>query len=421
MKISRFEKEFGTRRIGFLIRKFEVRSDRSALIEIVRNSFKSEGFKIVDASEKNLNNETWRNIKEFMDYCSFGVVIIDDFSPNDNNEFNPNIFLEIGYLLALGKNIFILIQNCLERKLPTDVKPFLYDTFDSQDVLDSDILRNKIKKWINNTINFNPGYLNIYFKKEFLSLDFMSEFKNLLYKISYCEIISDKATAVPEDEIKKLNIQSSGNVTKVQFKTCDFKMANDFHSDFESGRYEYVGPFKEAILKINSSQFPEISSPDSGISFLLNSETEAILYCTRSTINNCEEEIDYAKQFFTKKETLNPSEIEIVILNKFGPETGYLYVTNYKLDSGVFPLKMYHHRKKDNLPCLPLNTADILFMTMFEALPHDKELQNNTNFREKYLKAIDLHLDKVKYIIQENNNPIEYGLAKNIKTFRPQK
>jgi hypothetical protein len=372
----------------------------------------------VDASEKSLQQETWRNIKEFLDNCAFGVVVIDSFSPNDNNEFNPNIFLEIGYLLARGKHLLILIQNNLERKLPTDVKPFLYTTFDSQDI-DSYGLKVKIHKWITN-FKQQPGYLTVYFKKDFINIDFISEFKKLIYSISDCEVINEKTINVGADELKKLKITYAAGVMKVMFKTCSFENAKIFIEDFSNDKYKYATRISNSILTYNVDNFPDNVSEDPmnpGIYYLLNNESESLVYCTRESITGCEEEIKYAKSYFTLKETFNVEEIEIVIL-KAKKSSGFVYCTNYKHSSESYPLKMYHGRKNDNLPCLPLSTADILFMTIYAMLPHDNELKNNTNFRDKYLKAVDLHIDKVKYLIQESGTAVEYGLARNIKTIR---
>lgn len=418
MKKSAFEKEFGDKEIGFLIRKFESRNDRDALITTIRNSFREKGLKLVDASEKSLQQETWRNIKEFLDNCAFGVVIIDSFSPNDNNEFNPNIFLEIGYLLARGKNLLILIQNSLERKLPTDVKPFLYTTFDSQDI-DSYSLKVKIHKWITN-YKQQPGYLTVYFKKDFTDIDFISEFKKLIYSISDCEVINEKSINVGVDELKKLKIDYINGVRKVMFKTCSLEHAKIFMEDFTNGKYMYATRITNSILTCNVDSFPDSISEDPtnpGIYYLLNNESESLVYCTRVYIQGCEEEIDYAKSCFNRKETFNVEEIEIVVL-KAKKSSGYVYCTNFKHSPASYPLKMYHGRKKDNFACLPLSTADILFMTIYAALPHAKELKNNTTFRENYLKAVDLHIDKVRYLIQESGTAIEYGLARNIKTIQ---
>ena len=108
--MTNFERELGNRKVGFLIRKFEERNDRATLVNTVRDTFRLRGLTIVDANEKTLNPEAWGNVKEFLDHCTFGVVIIDNLSPTTAG-FNPNVFLEIGYLLALKKSIFILIQN----------------------------------------------------------------------------------------------------------------------------------------------------------------------------------------------------------------------------------------------------------------------------------------------------------------------
>lgn len=414
MEITTFEKEFGDKEIGFLIRKFESRNDRDVLLQTVRNSFREKGLKLVDANERTFQSETWRNIKEFMDKCSFGVVVIDNFSPNDENQFNPNVFLEIGYMLALGKNILILIQNSIERKLPTDVKPFLYTTFDYQDI-DSQILKTAIQKWITN-FKQEPGYLTVYFKKDYTDIDFISQFKDLLYSMSGCEVINEKTINVGKDELDKLKISYQNGVLKVMLKTCSLEMANNFTQDFENGVYKYVHRITDSILKCEIDRLPDSVNEDPknpGIYYLLNNESESLVYCHREFISGCEEEIKYAKSFFTKKETSKLEEIEIVVL-KTKKINGFLYCSNFKHLPDFFPLKMHHGRKKDNLPCLPLNTADILFMTIYGAIPHEQELKNNSSFRQKYLKAVDLHIDKVKYHIQESGTAIDYGLARNI-------
>lgn len=415
MIVSVFEQKFGKRDVGFLIRKFEERKDRSILIQTVKNTFKENGLKLVDTLEHRFHNELWPNIKEYLDNCAFGVIVIDNFSPQDNNRFNPNTFLEIGYLIALQKPILILLQNSLEKELPADVKPFIYQTFDSED-RDSPTLKNKISQWIKNHKS-KPGYLTIYFKKDALSLDFMEEFKNLIYIMSDCEVVSNKSTSVEIEDLKELKINYGYGVMKVLFKICSIDTAHKFKDDFLNNRYVHVKRITDAVLKIEVSDFPDVIKPiNQGVSYLLNNETEELVYCTRESITNCEREIDYAKKFFTRKETLREEEIEIVILKKFDESTGFLYVTNYKHAPNLYPLKMYHGRKKDRLPCIPLDTADILFMTLYGEIPTPNIIKTNLGFRDKYMKAVDLHIDKVIYTIQDGV-PTEFGLAKNIKTF----
>lgn len=274
--MTNFEKEFGTRKIGFLIRKFEERDDRNRLVNTVRETFRQKGFPIIDADEKTLHPETWGNIREFLDHCSFGVVIIDNLSPYTTG-FNPNVFLEIGYLLALKKNIFILIQNSLAQTLPTDIKPFIYTSFDSQDI-ETILLRNKIIRWIDNTINYNPGYLTVFLKGDFLNFELLTELKNIICSVSNCVVIeNDKITRVEQSELDKHQINYNGVVRKVVFKTQTKQMAEKFYSDYELGYYNMVPIISESILFVKSDQVIATDYVDGGVHLVFNDDKEAIV------------------------------------------------------------------------------------------------------------------------------------------------
>lgn len=412
---SNFEKRFGNREVGFLIRKFEERDDRNTLISTIKNSFKENGLKIVDALEFELHNEVWSNIKEYMDYCSFVVVVIDNFSPYGNNEFNPNTFLEIGYLLALNKPILILIQNSLESKIPTDFKAFIYKTFDNLDI-DSFVLKDKIYKWIKE-FKSKRGYLTVYFKRDYASLNFLSEFKDLIFSISGCEVISDKTISVNSKILKENDINYSNGVFRNLFTTCTLDMAQNFEEDFNNNRYIYANRINDAILKVIASEFPDDLVEDSenpGISYPLNNDTEELVYCTRASINGVEKEIGYAKSFFQIKETLKREEIEVTILKTSNLQREFVYVTNYKRALNLHPLKMLHARK-DGLPCVPLDLIQILFLTIYGEIPNDNRIENEKSFRERYLGVIDLYLDKAKFTLQKGV-PIESGLDRNVKS-----
>ncbi|WP_219010656.1 hypothetical protein [Aquimarina litoralis] len=47
----------------------------------------------------------------------------------------------------------------------------------------------------------------------------------------------------------------------------------------------------------------------------------------------------------------------------------------------------------------------------------EQALKNDEEHRNEYLKVIDLHIDKVKYII-EKKIPIDEGIARNINFFK---
>ena len=411
-----WKEEFGDRKIGFLIRKFTERDDRNRLVETVRNTFRLRGLTIKDANENIFHQETWSNIKEFLENCSFGIVLIDNFGDSDS-DFNPNVFLEIGYLLAKRRDVFILIQNQLVKKMPTDIKPFLYTEFDSQEI-DSPILVTKINKWIDSTIKYNPGFLTIYLRGEIINLDLISELKEIALSISDCNIIeSSKLSRPDQKDLEEKCIECDTSVKKIDFKTQTKVMADRFLNDFNNGFYHNVPFIKRNVLKIISNTIPlNDKVADGGEYHLFNNDKEALIYCTNIGIQGCQKEEDYANSLFLHERTNKLLEIEIVVLPKFGEKNTYLYISNYYHDEKRYCVKMCHHPKDQTRIVLPLTAMEILFVIITNTIPDPKIIKSNPDFRNMYLEIVDLHIDKVKYHI-ENKVPIEMGLAKGIIYF----
>jgi nucleoside 2-deoxyribosyltransferase len=65
--------------------------------------------------------------------CSFGVAVFERLLDDD---FNPNVALEVGYMLALKKPVCLLKDKTMAN-LHTDLIGKLYRTFDPQDAFES--------------------------------------------------------------------------------------------------------------------------------------------------------------------------------------------------------------------------------------------------------------------------------------------
>ncbi|MBW1298121.1 hypothetical protein [Aquimarina litoralis] len=295
MKKSVFEQKFGRGKVGFLIRKFEERSDRNQLVESVKECFEEKGLKIVDALEYTFNIQLWDNIKIYMEHCHFGVVIVDDLTPKTDNSFNPNTFLEIGYLLALGKPILILLQNKLEHKLPTNVKAFLYKTFDTQDIYNKNI-KNIVFEWIDKS-QAKPGYLSIFLNKDYAELDKISELREFLSDLK-CNTISDRTIEPDREEVEDLT--STSGFLKIEFKVSDYRNALRFKQDFDSGYYKHAEEMQKLILKLEVKKFSALIEGTTPISIIPVNEEE-VIYCPRVSITGYDKEIEYAQEFFEKK------------------------------------------------------------------------------------------------------------------------
>jgi hypothetical protein len=74
--------------------------------------------------------------------CRIGIAI---FERLESNEFNPNVSLEVGYMMALGKEI-CLLKDQTQGSLQTDLVGSLYRAFDPQSP-DRDI-RTELLRWL---------------------------------------------------------------------------------------------------------------------------------------------------------------------------------------------------------------------------------------------------------------------------------
>jgi hypothetical protein len=68
------------------------------------------------------------NIRTYMHGSRFGIAVFERVTTDD---FNPNVSLEVGYMLALGKPVCLLKDSTL-KYLHTDLVGRLYQNFDTQ-------------------------------------------------------------------------------------------------------------------------------------------------------------------------------------------------------------------------------------------------------------------------------------------------
>jgi len=84
-----------------------------------------------------------------MTHSRYGIVVvenIDERSPK-SSYFNPNVAIELGYMLAL-KNRCLILKERAVRTLNTDILQFIYTPFDKFDVRDT--VEAAISRWLEN-------------------------------------------------------------------------------------------------------------------------------------------------------------------------------------------------------------------------------------------------------------------------------
>jgi len=125
--LQRFQMDFpDPHKAAFLIMRFRETRVHIGIFEAIRECLKRHGIDALRADEKHYHDDLYHNILTYMHGCGFGVAVFDRV---EEEVFNPNISLEVGYLLALQKPICILKDRTL-KTLHTDLMGKLYKVFD---------------------------------------------------------------------------------------------------------------------------------------------------------------------------------------------------------------------------------------------------------------------------------------------------
>ena len=141
--LKRFRKDFDSNvKCGFLIMKFEDSKIQKELESVIKSHCDSIGIKILRADDKWYADDVMENIKTYMHGCSFGIALFDRIK---TDYFNPNVSLEIGYMMALNKPVLLLKDDTL-KSLPSDLVGKLYHEFDFQ--APSETIPRVLDKWL---------------------------------------------------------------------------------------------------------------------------------------------------------------------------------------------------------------------------------------------------------------------------------
>src|SRR3990172_35156 len=82
------------------------------------------------------------NILTYIYGCEFGIAV---FERIESDEFNPNVSLEVGYMLALRKPVCLLKDRTLEI-LQADLVGKIYRVFDPQDPVGT--IQDELSQWL---------------------------------------------------------------------------------------------------------------------------------------------------------------------------------------------------------------------------------------------------------------------------------
>jgi hypothetical protein len=129
-------------KVGFIIMRFGGTEAQDRLLGAIKAALRAHGLDGVRADEKQYHDDLFQNVLTFMHGCGFAVAV---FEHAEESGFNPNIALEVGYLLAMHKPVCLLKDHRLET-LHSDLMGKLYLTFDARAPVRS--IRNELTSWL---------------------------------------------------------------------------------------------------------------------------------------------------------------------------------------------------------------------------------------------------------------------------------
>lgn len=128
--LQKFRQEYPhPTKVAFIMMQFGQTKAHKAIVESIRSALKPHGIVALRADDKDYHDDTLPNILTYIYGCTFGIAV---FERLEGDQFNPNVSLEVGYMLALQKPI-CLLKDATLKALTTDLVSKLYKPFDPQD------------------------------------------------------------------------------------------------------------------------------------------------------------------------------------------------------------------------------------------------------------------------------------------------
>jgi hypothetical protein len=138
-----FRRDFPeSKQTAFVMMSFEETEPKKKIWAAIQDALKSMNIKALRADTKEYNSNLVDNVLTYLYGCTFGIAIFDRIT---SDLINPNVIFEVGYSIAIGKQVCLLKDKTLAH-LPTDILGRLYTPFDPHNP--SGTIPDKIKKWI---------------------------------------------------------------------------------------------------------------------------------------------------------------------------------------------------------------------------------------------------------------------------------
>ncbi len=126
------------KRTAFIVISVQKTKLHDLIVATVKASLKKYGITALCPADGEYMGELFAN----MHACDFGVAVFEGIA---QDTFNPNVSLQTGYMLGMGKNMLLLKDSTLKSH-PTDLAGALYKPFDPQAIKTT--MPAQIEEWL---------------------------------------------------------------------------------------------------------------------------------------------------------------------------------------------------------------------------------------------------------------------------------
>jgi hypothetical protein len=114
------------RKACFVMMRFGDTEGHLSIEQSIKSVLAKYGLVGLLARDKEYHEDLYSNIQTYIHGCGFGIAV---FERIESDEFNPNVSLEVGYLLGIRKPVLLLKDTSLP-VLQTDLMGKMYRSFD---------------------------------------------------------------------------------------------------------------------------------------------------------------------------------------------------------------------------------------------------------------------------------------------------
>ena len=141
--LRNFKKDYPSyERNAFLMMPFGKTKAHQKILHSIKNTLLKYEINALRADDKEYHDDLYENVLTYLYGCKFGIAVFERLEEDD---FNPNVSFEVGYMRGLRKSICLLKDKTL-KTLHTDLVGKLYKEFDPQDPEDS--IPTVLEKWL---------------------------------------------------------------------------------------------------------------------------------------------------------------------------------------------------------------------------------------------------------------------------------